>query len=122
MSDLSLITIKNGLFTDFRFNEVKLAIVKRLTELNMIHLKYKLDNEFLTLLTNMIEFLVAKKDKISKKALALEIMKDYFGATDEDLEIIGKNIEYLHNNKVIKKVSFWKLFKSGLCEWFKKKG
>jgi hypothetical protein len=122
MSDLSLITIKNGLFTDFRFNEVKLAIVKRLTELNMIHLKYKLDNEFLTLLTNMIEFLVAKKDKISKKALALEIMKDYFNATDEDLEIIGKNIEYLHNNKVIKKVSFWKLFKSGLCEWFKKKG
>jgi hypothetical protein len=122
MSDLSLITIKNGLFTDFRFNEVKLAIVKRLTELNMIHLKYKLDNEFLTLLTNMIEFLVSKKDKISKKALALEIMKDYFNATDEDLEIIGKNIEYLHNNKVIKKVSFWKLFKSGLCEWFKKKG
>jgi hypothetical protein len=122
MSDLSLITIKNGLFTDFRFNEVKLAIVKRLTELNMIHLKYKLDNEFLTLLTNMIEYLVAKKDKISKKALALEIMKDYFNATDEDLEIIGKNIEYLHNNKVIKKVSFWKLFKSGLCEWFKKKG
>lgn len=122
MSDLSVITIKNGLFTDFRFNEVKLAIVKRLTELNMIHLKYKLDNEFLTLLTNMIEYLVSKKDKIDKKSLALEIMKDFFAATDEDLEIISKNIEYLHNNKVIKKVSFWKLFKAGLCEWFKKKG
>jgi hypothetical protein len=122
MSDLSVITIKNGLFTDFRFNEVKLAIVKRLTELNMIHLKYKLDNEFLTLLTNMVEYLVSKKDKINKKQLALEIMKDYFAATDEDCEIIGKNIEYLHNNKVIKKVSFWKLFRSGLCEWFKKKG
>jgi hypothetical protein len=122
MSDLSLIAIKNGLFTDFRFNEVKSAIIKRLTELNMIHLKYKLDNEFLTLLTNMIEYLVVKKDKIDKKALALEIMKDFFAATDEDLEIISKNIEYLHNNRVIKKVSFWKLFKSGLCEWFKKKG
>jgi len=122
MADLSVITIKNGLFTDYRFNEVKNAIVKRLTELNMIHLKYKLDNEFLTLLTNLIEYLVAKKDKINKKALALEIMKDFFAATDEDLEIIGKNIEYLHNNKVIKKVSFWKLFKAGFCEWFKKKG
>jgi len=122
MSDLSVITIKNGLFTDFRFNEVKNAIIKRLTDLNMIHLKYKLDNEFLTLLTNLIEYLVAKKDKIDKKSLALEIMKDYFAATDEDLEIIGKNIEYLHNNKVIKKVSFWKLFKAGFCEWFKKKG
>jgi len=85
-------------------------------------LKYKLDNEFLTLLTNLIEYLVARKDKINKKQLALEIMKDYFAATDEDLEIIGKNIEYLHNNKVIKKVSFWKLFKAGFCEWFAKKG
>lgn len=121
MSDLSVITIKNGLFTDFRWNEVKLAIVKRLTELNMINLKYKLDNEFLTLLTNLIEYLVVKKDKINKKELALEIMKDYFSATDEDLEIIGKNIEYLHNNKVIKKVSFWKLFKTGFTEWFRKK-
>jgi hypothetical protein len=122
MSDLSVITIKNGLFTDFRWNEVKLAIVKRLGDLNMINLKYKLDNEFLTLLTNLIEYLVVKKDKINKKELALEIMKDYFAATDEDLEIIGKNIEYLHNNRVIKKVSFWKLFKAGFCEWFKKKG
>ena len=121
MSDLSVITIKNGLFTDFRFNEVKNAIIKRLTELNMIHTKYKLDNEFLTLLTNLIEYLVAKKDKINKKALALEIMKDFFGANDEDLEIISKNIEYLHNNKVIKKVSFWKLFKTGFTEWFRKK-
>jgi len=121
MADLSVITIKNGLFTDFRFNEVKTAIVKRLTELNMIHLKYKLDNEFLTLLTNLIEYLVAKKDKINKKALALEIMKDFFAATDDDLEIIGKNIEYLHNNRVIKKVSFWKLFKAGFCEYFRKK-
>jgi hypothetical protein len=121
MSDLSVITIKNGLFTDFRWNEVKLAIVKRLGDLNMIHTKYKLDNEFLTLLTNLIEYLVAKKDKINKKQLALEIMKDYFAATDEDLEIIGKNIEYLHNNKVIKKVSFWKLFKAGFCEYFRKK-
>ena len=122
MSDLSVISIKNGLFTDYRFNEVKLAIVKRLTDLNMIQLKYKLDNEFLTLLTNLIEYLVVKKDKIDKKSLALEIMKTYFAATDEDLEIIGKNIEYLHNNRVIKKVSFWKLFKAGFCEWFKKKG
>jgi hypothetical protein len=121
MADLSVITIKNGLFSDFRFNEVKSAIIKRLTELNMIDLKYKLDNEFLTLLTNMIEYLVDKKDKINKKSLALEIMKTYFAATDEDLDIIGKNIEYLHNNRVIKKVSFWKLFKAGFCEWFKKK-
>ena len=121
MSDLSVIPIKHGLFTDYRFTEVKSAIIKRLTELGMIHLKYKLDNEFLTLLTNLIEYLVVKKDKINKKDLALEIMREFFAATDEDLEIISKNIEYLHSNKVIKKVSYWKLFKTGLAEWFFKK-
>lgn len=121
MSDLSIIPIKNTLFTDFRFNEVKTAIVNRLTELGMIELKYKLDNEFLTLLVNMIEHLVLKKDKINKKELALGIMRDFFSANEDDLAIISKNIEYLHSNKVIKKLSYWKLFKAGLCEYFFKK-
>lgn len=121
MADLAIIPIKNGLFTDFRLNEVRDTIVKRLTELRMIESKYKLDNEFLTLLVNMIEHLVLKKDKINKKELALGVMRDFFGASEDDLEIIGKNIEYLHSNKVIRKVSYWKLFKAGLCEWFFKK-
>jgi len=121
MTDLSIIPIKNGLFTDFREDQVKKTINARLQELNMLQPKYKMDNEFLTLLTNMIEYLVAKKDKINKKQLALDVMKDFFGATDEDLEVISKNIEYLHNNKAIRKISYWKLFKSGLCEWFFKK-
>jgi hypothetical protein len=121
MTDLSIIPIKNGLFTDFREDQVKKTINARLQELNMLQPKYKMDNEFLTLLTNMIEYLVSKKDKINKKQLALDVMKDFFGATDEDLEVISKNIEYLHNNKAIRKISYWKLFKSGLCEWFFKK-
>ena len=121
MADLSIIPIKNGLFTDFREDQVKKTIQNRLQELNMINPKYKLDNEFLTLLTNMIEYLVDKKDKINKKELALSIMRDYLNATEDDLALISKNIDYLHSNKVIKKVSYWKLFKSGFCEWFFKK-
>lgn len=121
MTDLSIIQIKNGLFTDFRQDQIKKTIFSRLQELNMINSKYKLDNEFLTLLTNMIEYLVTKKDKINKKELALMIMKEYFDASNEDLEIIDKNIEYLHNNKAIKKVSYWKLFKAGICELLFKK-
>lgn len=121
MSELSIIPIKNGLFTDFREDQVKKTIQIRLQELNMINAKYKLDNEFLTLLVNMIEHLVVKKDKINKKELALGIMRDFFGASEDDLALISKNIEYLHSNKVIKKLSYWKLFKAGLCEWFFKK-
>jgi hypothetical protein len=121
MSELNIIPIKNGLFTDFREDQVKKTIQTRLHELNMINAKYKLDNEFLTLLVNMIEHLVVKKDKINKKELALGIMRDFMGASEDDLALISKNIEYLHSNKVIKKVSYRKLFKAGLCEWFFKK-
>lgn len=121
MSELNIIPIKNGLFTDFREDQVKKTIQTRLHELNMINAKYKLDNEFLTLLVNMIEHLVVKKDKINKKELALGIMRDFMGASEDDLALISKNIEYLHSNKVIKKLSYWKLFKAGLCEWFFKK-
>ena len=121
MSDLTLIPIKNQLFSDYRLNEVKALILKRLTELNMIDQKYKLDTEFLTLLVNMVEHFVVKKDKIDKKALVVRIMREFFGATDEDVELISRNVEYLHANKVIRKLSFWKVFKAGVCEWFFKK-
>jgi hypothetical protein len=116
-----LVPLKNGLFTDFRIDQVKKLICGRLHELNMVNAKYKLDNEFLTFLTNMIEILVDKKDKINKRDLALSIFKEHFGATDEEVELIGKNIDYLHNNKVIKKASWYKMFKCTVKEYFKKK-
>lgn len=121
MADLALIPIKNQLFSDYRLNEVKTKIIARLTELGMIDLKYKLDTEFLTLLVNMVEHLVVKKDKIDKKGLVVKIMRDFFAATDEEIELISRNVEYLHANKVIRKLSFWKVFKAGVSEWFFKK-
>jgi hypothetical protein len=63
----------------------------------------------------------AEKDKIDKKELAFNVMREVFGASEEDCLIIGKNIEYLHTNKIIKKVSYYKLFKATFAEFFKKK-
>ena len=121
MSELSLIPLKNNLFTDFREDTVKRVVLERLRELNMMNGKYKMDTEFLTFLVNLIEYLVQKKDKIDKKKLALDVMRDVFSASPEELELIARNIEYLHVNKGIKKVSYYKLFKTALAEWFRKK-
>jgi hypothetical protein len=122
---MEVVPLKNNLLQDFRFNEIKTAIIKQLTDKALIDTKYKLDSEFLTYLTNIIEFLVDKKDKVDKKDLALDIFKNLFGANEDELVLIARNIEYLHSNRFIKKVSYWKLFKCGMREWLglnKKKG
>jgi len=122
MSDiLQIIPLKNNLFTDYRENEIRKKIVERLHELNMVNDKYKLDNEFLTFLVNLIEFLVEKKDKINKKEMVLSIMRDKFSATEEEIDLISRNIDYLANHKAIKKVSYYKLFKVSISEYFRKK-
>jgi len=118
---LEIVPLKNNLFTDYRYNEVKKLIVERIHELGMMNEKYKLDNEFLTFITNIIENIVQKKDKIDKKQLVISILKEQFNATPEDIDIIARNIDYLHQNKFIKKLSYYKLFKAGVREWFSKK-
>jgi hypothetical protein len=122
MVDLQIIPLRNNLLVDFKYNEVKSKIIARLNELNLNQNQYRLDNEFLTLLCNLIEHLVIKKDKLDKKALAISIMADVFGLTEEEKTAVSNNIEFLCGNKMIKKVSFYKLFKTGMREYFRKKG
>ena len=121
MSELSVISLRNHLFSDFREDQIRKTIIARLQELNMTQVKYKLDTEFLTFLTNLIEYLVEKKDKVDKQKIALDIMRDVFCATEDEIDLIKRNIDYLHSNKVIKKVSYYKLFKTAIFEWFRKK-
>jgi len=113
-----LINLGKGLQKDYKIDQLNKVLLNRLHELNMIQPKYKLDNELINYITNMVEHFVVKDDKIDKKQFVLDFMKTNFSATDEDLEIIDKAIEYLYNNKKIKKVSYYKLFKTFLKEWF----
>jgi len=113
-----LISLGSGLQKDVKVDQLQKILQNRLSELNMLQLKYKLDNELLSYICNMVEHFVLKYDKIDKKQFVLDFMKSNFSATDEDLEIISKAIEYLHSNKHIKKVSYYKLFKTFLKEWF----
>jgi hypothetical protein len=113
-----LINLGKGLQKDYKIDQINKILENRLQELNMIQPKYKLDNELINYITNIVEHFVLKTDKIDKKQLVLDFMKTKFSASNEDLEIIDKAIEYLHNNKKIKKVSFYKLFKTFLKEWF----
>jgi hypothetical protein len=120
--DLSLIPLKNNLLVDAKYNTVKQTIIERIVSLGLQDQKYKTDNEFLTLVCNLIENLITKKDKVSKQNLAIDILDHLFNLTDEEKETARKNIDFLCSQiNIIKKVSYYKLFKTGLKECFFKK-
>jgi Leucine-rich repeat (LRR) protein len=121
MADLQIIPLKNNLLLDWKKQDVKSKIISRVNELNINVSQYKTDNEFLTLICNLIEYLVTKKDNINKKELVLSVYNDLFGLTPEEQETLKNNIDIVHLQKKIKAVSYWKLFKCGVKEFIFKK-
>ena len=122
MTDLQIVPLKNNLLVDWKKNDVKSKIISRINELNINVSQYKNDNEFLTLVCNLVEYLVVKKDNIDKKEIVVLVYYDIFGLCPEEQKSLKNNIDIIHLQKKIKKVSWWKLFKCGVSEWmFKKK-
>ena len=121
MADLHLIPLRSNLLQNYKYIEVKTKIIARLQELHLNDGKFKIDSELLVLVCNLIEHLIVKKDKISKKEIAVDILKTLFGLTADEEASISNNIEFIWSNNMIKKVSMYKLFKTGLRELFKKK-
>lgn len=121
MSDLSLIPLRSNLLQNYKYIEVKNQIIKRLQDLHLNDGKFKIDSELLVLVCNLIEHLIVKKDKISKRELAVDILKTLFGLTTEEEQSISNNIEFIWSNGMIRRISTYKLFKTGFKEWFKKK-
>ncbi len=116
-----IIQPKYSLLSDKRFSDVKEIILKRLQEFQNID-KYKFNNEFLSLACSLIEHLVKKDDKINKKELLLTIYDVLFpNISLEDKQQISSNVEFLLDNRQIKKVSNYKLFKSSVNEWITRK-
>lgn len=116
-----MIQPQNSLKTSIKFNEIKNIIVERISKFDNLQ-EYKLDIEFLKLIASMIEFQVKKTYGIDKKDLLLKIYEQSFqNLTDEEKQTIIKNLEFIFENKHIKKLSYWKLFVCGIKEWIKKK-
>ena len=121
MSELQIIPLKNNLLKDWKVIEVKSKIIARVNELHLNDLKYKMDQQFLILICNLIEYLVVKKDSIDKKELTVDIFLCLFGLTIEEQTILRNNIDIIYLKNEIKKVSYWKLFKCGIKEFLFKK-
>ena len=122
MSGLELVSVNNDLALDVKRNEIKNKIIARINELGITVATYRLNNEFLLLICNLVEHLVNKKKyKIDKKVLVTEILNQLFTLNAVEKNNVESNIEFLWNNKNIKKVSAWKLFCVGIKEYFSPK-
>lgn len=121
MSELAIVGLKNNILVDSKRNEVKNKIIERLNALSIPFVLYRNDLEMLALVCNLVEYLVTKKDKISKSDVVIDVYKNYFPDIEEfAISTIKKNIDFLHQNKAIKKVSFYKMFVCSFKEYFKK--
>ena len=118
---LNVVPLEKNILIDWKKNEIKNKIISRINELNIPIINYKNDNEFLTLVCNLTEYLIIKKDYINKKDLVISVYNQLYGLTPEETETLKNNIDIIPLQKKIKKVSMWKLFKCTVSEYFKKK-
>jgi hypothetical protein len=115
------VSITPSLDLEIRQNEIKAKIVSRLTELKLNDAKYKSNPDVILLVCNLLENLIKNK-KINKKQILLEIFVQLYNIQAPDRAIIETNIEFLHSNKAIKKLSKFYLFSCGVYEYlFKSK-
>lgn len=124
MSGLEIIQITPSLALDVKINEIKEKIIKRLMDLKLTDSKYKLSNDVLLLVCNLVEHLVRDK-KINKKNIVLDIIHGVFVLSAAERTQLDASIEFLHSNGNIKKLSKFYLFCVGAYEYVfksKKKG
>ena len=68
----------------------------------------RLNPEAILLCCNCIENSVSKKDKVVKKDLAVKVLHAVFNYTPAEKKSVEDVIQFLHENKRIKKIKAWK--------------
>lgn len=117
-SSLALVAVQPNLASDIKRQEIIKQIQDRITELNLRLSEYKNNTEFVLLVLNLVEHLVKKKYKIDKKKLAVHILSTMLNLGPQEVSALETNIEFLHSNKMIKKVSKFWAFCCGVSEYF----
>lgn len=128
MSSFSFLKPANQLWKEAKIAKVRDRILGRITEMPHEVRANKHNMELLTLICNMIENSGIKnkekndKLKIDKKLLLITIYKNLYGnLSPEDIELLSKNIEFLHDNKHIVQYSWRTIATSCIVDWFKRK-
>ena len=85
------------------------------------YMKYKLDTEFISYTCNIVENIVKKKHGINKKELVINSFSKLFNITPKEQLIIENIVDFLWNNKRIKKIKKLSIYTGLIMKWLSKK-
>ena len=89
------------------------------------HMQYKqngqIDNEMILFVCNCVEELVFKKYQIDKKSLVIDICRCLFALADPEMKLLEITIQFLFDNKMIKKIPIVRKIKKMVINYLKSK-
>lgn len=120
MSDIApFVQPKNELYKSLKRAEIVNKIFDRLAKLNDIK-SFQQDMEFLNFVCQIVEHSFDKKKyKFDKKQIVIDVFNKLFGTVNK--ELIEKNIQYLFDNKKIKKLGCFNIWFGSFSEWWMRK-
>jgi hypothetical protein len=123
---LYYIKTKNSLRKKEKLHTIKQCIVDKVIrdiELSKLKENQHIDNELILFIAYCIEELVKPKYAIDKKEFAVEILRTIFNGALSELEVnqIKAQLDFAHENKLIKKVKFNYKAKMLVWDWMKRK-
>jgi len=97
-----LVVFKHSLHKHKTEAEVGSVVIQQISLLGDLK-KFKFDVEFILYVCNLVEHLVSI-NKLDKKKIVLNVVGSVFSLNINEVEVISNMIEFLHSNKLIKKI------------------
>ena len=117
-----MINLKHNLLQESLINKIKSIVKEKIGDINLP--KFRMDPQLTLLVCELIinlgDELGLTKD-VNKNDLSLEILTSLYNLNSQEQQQIKQQIEFLSNNKQIKKVKLSKKIWASLCSWVLKK-
>ena len=112
---------KHALYDDIKKNVI---IQKIIAEIQKIpeYSKYRIDLELITFIINQVENMITKKKQGAlKKDIVLTVFQKLFNLSPQEIKLLSDSIDFLSNNKRIKKLSIYKKYLKPFGKYLVKK-
>lgn len=114
------LNFKHSILRKLKTEKLKSSIIEKLREIPDLE-NLKMDIEVSLFICRCIETEVKKEDKIIKKDLFIEIIQSVFNLNRDEILIVEKQIDFLHENNKITKSKIINYICNSVSDWFNRK-